>query len=204
MPTWDIPGEFSDYRLTVTPKVKTPIWASYDTRDEGLSAPQHHQDAGGVYRHHGGRGAADADGAEGQRLDAEPKRSQPGRTGGFAAARRRWSQEYSEGRDLPGVGQPVALSAGAGDVLHPRAALVRGHPIRRAGTGQFRLYAGAARPLRPSRAHAHGGGRPADWISLRAGDQLDGGVRHSARRLVVQQQVSSLRRAPGRRADGVL
>src|SRR5438045_7099284 len=88
MPDWDIPGEFPDYRRTATPKVKTPIWASYDTRDEGLPAPQHHQDAGGVYRHHGGRGAADADGAEGQRLDAEPERPEPGRTGGFAAARR--------------------------------------------------------------------------------------------------------------------
>ena len=81
-----------------------------DPRDEGVSAAQHHQDAGGVHGHHGGRGAADPDGAKGERLDAEPARPQPGRAGRTASARRRRAEEHSQGRDLPGAGQPSGSS----------------------------------------------------------------------------------------------
>ena len=71
-----------------------------DPGDEGLPAAQRHQDAGGLHRDHGGRGAADPDGAEGQRLDAEPARPQPGRAGRPAAAGGRRAQEHPQGRNL--------------------------------------------------------------------------------------------------------
>ena len=63
--------ERAERRCPVTPELK------------GFILSERRQDGPRLHRHHGRRGAADADGAEGQRLDAEPPRSQPGRLGGL-------------------------------------------------------------------------------------------------------------------------
>ena len=131
-----------------------------------------------------------------------PNRVGPGRP---AAARGRRAQEHPQGRDLPGAGQPVALPAGAGAVLHPGAAALRGDSrSARRCRWTSTSPSGRCRPVRPPRPHADGRGRPAGRIPLRPGHQLDGGVRHRAGGLVVQQQVRAARRAPGQRADGLL
>ncbi|CAA9374613.1 MAG: NADH-ubiquinone oxidoreductase chain H, partial [uncultured Gemmatimonadetes bacterium] len=145
----------------------------------------------GLQRGHGGGGHADADGAQGERLDAGPPGPQPRGPRRPGAAPGRRHQEHPEGRDEPGRGQPGVLHAGAHAVHHPGAGDLRGDPLR-----------GAA-------AHALGGdphdrGRPAGGYPVPAGVQLAGRVRHRAGRLGQQQQVRAAGRAAGGRADDQL
>ncbi len=113
-------------------------------------------------------------------------------------------EEHPQGRDLSGARQPLALPARAGAFVHPGAAAVGGDSVRGAAAGRLRLHPRPTRRLRPSRRHADGRGRPADRLPVRAGHQLDGGVRHRARRVVVEQQVRAAGRTPGQRPDDLL
>src|SRR3954465_8520662 len=163
MPTLAIPVGFLGNRPIVLPRARVPIWESCDSRDERVLTAQHHQDAGRLYRHHGGRGAAYSDGAEGQRVDAEPPRTQPGGSGWSPATGRRRAQEHPQGRDVSGNGEPLALPACPGDVVHSGTAAVRRDSLCGTTSSGLRLLVGAARPLRASWPDADGGGRSSHW-----------------------------------------
>ena len=131
----------------------------------------------------------------------------PNRVGwaGPAAAGGRRGQEHPQGRDLPGAGQPVALPAGAGALVHPGAAAVGGDPVRGPAAGGLRLHARAARrgscttaPMPMVVADL-----PIGFLFVLAISSM-GVYGIALAGLVVQQQVRAARRAPGQRPDDLL
>ena len=101
---------FTGRVLAEAPAARRRAGRRDDARAQGVPPAQRHQDAGGLHRHHGRRGAAHADGAQGQRLDAEPPRPQPGRLGRAAAAGRRRASRTSS-RKRPSRRWPTAGSS---------------------------------------------------------------------------------------------